>query len=101
MTQEIVQEEMPFAMVRGEVVTAPPKDLYIPPEAMEVFLDTFEGPLIDELLKEQNTLIERAQPYVNDPSLVRNIISDGCEHAREVAEETMREVRQNMGLDWN
>ena len=60
-----------------------------------------KGPLIDELLKEQNTLIERAQPYVNDPSLVRNIISDGCEHAREVAEETMREVRQNMGLDWN
>ena len=57
--------------------------------------------MIDALLKEQNTLRERAEPYVNDPSLVRNIISDGCERAREVAEETMREVRENMGLDWN
>jgi segregation and condensation protein A len=39
------QEEMPFAIVRGEAVNEPPKDLYIPPEAMEVFLDAFEGPL--------------------------------------------------------
>lgn len=56
MTQEILQEEMPFAMVRGEVVTAPPKDLYIPPEAMEVFLDTFEGPLdlLLYLIRKQN-----------------------------------------------
>ena len=56
MTQEIIQEEMPFAMVRGEVVTTPPKDLYIPPEAMEVFLDTFEGPLdlLLYLIRKQN-----------------------------------------------
>lgn len=55
-------------------------------------------PLIDELLKEQKTLRERAEPYVNDPTLVSNIIADGCEHAREVAEETMQEVRENIGL---
>ena len=56
MVEEIIQEEMPFAMVRGEVVTAPPKDLYIPPEAMEVFLDTFEGPLdlLLYLIRKQN-----------------------------------------------
>lgn len=56
MTQESIQKEMPFAMVRGEVVTAPPKDLYIPPEAMEVFLDTFEGPLdlLLYLIRKQN-----------------------------------------------
>jgi len=56
MTQESIQEEMPFAMVRGEVVTGPPKDLYIPPEAMEVFLDTFEGPLdlLLYLIRKQN-----------------------------------------------
>lgn len=56
MTQENVQEEMPFAMVRGEVVTEPPKDLYIPPEAMEVFLETFEGPLdlLLYLIRKQN-----------------------------------------------
>jgi len=39
------QSEMPFAMVRGEAVTELPKDLYIPPQALEVFLDAFEGPL--------------------------------------------------------
>lgn len=56
MTTEIIQEEMPFAMVRGEVFTTPPKDLYIPPEAMEVFLDTFEGPLdlLLYLIRKQN-----------------------------------------------
>ena len=55
-------------------------------------------PLIDELLKEQAMLRERAEPYVNDPTLVNNIIADGCERAREVAEETMQEVRENIGL---
>jgi len=56
MTQEIIQQEMPFAIVRGEAVTEPPKDLYIPPEAMEVFLDTFEGPLdlLLYLIRKQN-----------------------------------------------
>ena len=50
------QEEMPFAIVRGEAVTQLPKDLYIPPEALEVFLDTFEGPLdlLLYLIKRQN-----------------------------------------------
>ena len=36
---------MPFAMVHGEPVTQLPKDLYIPPQALEVFLEAFEGPL--------------------------------------------------------
>src|SRR6185436_18542246 len=39
------QVEMPFALVNGEPVTQLPKDLYIPPDALEVFLDAFEGPL--------------------------------------------------------
>jgi len=39
------QGEMPFAMVRGEAVTELPKDLYIPPKALGVFLDAFEGPM--------------------------------------------------------
>ena len=39
------QVEMPFAMVHGEPVTQLPKDLYIPPQALEVFLEAFEGPL--------------------------------------------------------
>ncbi len=50
------QEEMPFAMVQGEAITTLPKDLYIPPEALEVFLEAFEGPLdlLLYLIRRQN-----------------------------------------------
>jgi tryptophanyl-tRNA synthetase len=41
---------------------------------------------------------ERAQIYLDDPTLVKNIIADGCEKARRMAVETMREVREAMGL---
>ena len=45
METQPTQAEMPFAIVHGEAVTQLPHDLYIPPDALEVFLDTFEGPL--------------------------------------------------------
>ncbi|MBW9259248.1 MAG: segregation/condensation protein A [Candidatus Thiodiazotropha sp. (ex. Lucinisca nassula)] len=50
------QEEMPFAMVMGEPLATPPTDLYIPPDALEVFLDAFEGPLdlLLYLIRRQN-----------------------------------------------
>jgi tryptophanyl-tRNA synthetase len=44
---------------------------------------------------------ERAQIYLDDPSLVRNIVADGCEKARKLAQETMRDVREAMGLDYS
>lgn len=51
-----MQEEMPFAVVMGKEVTELPKDLYIPPEALEVFLEAFEGPLdlLLYMIKRQN-----------------------------------------------
>ena len=51
-----LQGEMPFAMVMGQAVTEFPKDLYIPPQALEVFLEAFEGPLdlLLYLIKRQN-----------------------------------------------
>jgi len=51
-----LQEEMPFAIVMGNRMTAPPKDLYIPPDALEVILEAFEGPLdlLLYLIKRQN-----------------------------------------------
>lgn len=54
--EQAQQNEMPFAMVQGEPVTVPPQDLYIPPDALEVFLDAFEGPLdlLLYLIKRQN-----------------------------------------------
>jgi segregation and condensation protein A len=50
------QGEMPFAVVMGQAVTELPKDLYIPPRALEVFLEAFEGPLdlLLYLIKRQN-----------------------------------------------
>ena len=50
------QSEMPFAIVQGAPLTELPKDLYIPPQALEVFLEAFEGPLdlLLYLIKRQN-----------------------------------------------
>lgn len=55
-TQRPEQGEMPFAIVHGKQITELPKDLYIPPEALEVFLEAFEGPLdlLLYLIKRQN-----------------------------------------------
>jgi segregation and condensation protein A len=50
------QAEMPFAIVQGQPYTQVPKDLYIPPDALEVFLEAFEGPLdlLLYLIRRQN-----------------------------------------------
>ncbi len=58
-------------------------------------------PVIDGILREQAPMRERAQGYLDDPTLVRNIIADGCEKARELARETMRDVRESMGLEYH
>ena len=54
--QTPAQSEMPFAVVDGEPVTALPQDLYIPPYALQVFLEAFEGPLdlLLYLIRRQN-----------------------------------------------
>jgi tryptophanyl-tRNA synthetase len=57
-------------------------------------------PVIDGILKEQEPMRERAQQYLDDPSLVRAIVADGCEKARKLAQETMRDVREAMGLSY-
>lgn len=50
------QVEMPFAVVNGEPITQLPRDLYIPPQALEIFLEAFEGPLdlLLYLIRRQN-----------------------------------------------
>jgi len=55
-TARTEQGEMPFAIVQGSPVMELPKDLYIPPDALEVFLEAFEGPLdlLLYLIKRQN-----------------------------------------------
>ena len=55
-------------------------------------------PIIDAVLEEQKPMRERASAYIEDPTLVRNIIADGCEKARKLAQETLRDVKDVMGL---
>jgi tryptophanyl-tRNA synthetase len=55
-------------------------------------------PVIDAINRELQPMRERAQTYVDDPTLVKNIVADGCEKAKRLAAETMRDVREAMGL---
>jgi tryptophanyl-tRNA synthetase len=57
-------------------------------------------PLLESVLAEQEPMHERAQQYLDDPGLVRAIVADGCEKARKLAQETMRDVRETMGLSY-
>ena len=58
-------------------------------------------PVIDAVIAELAPMRERAAPFEEDPTLVKNILADGCERAREVAEDTMRTVRGAMGLNYS
>ncbi len=75
------QSEMPFAYVQGEAVTTLPKDLYIPPDALEVFLEAFEGPLdlLLYLIRRQNLdvldipIAEITRQYMDYIELMRDM----------------------------
>ena len=78
---QAAQDEMPFAIVHGERISVPPQDLYIPPDALEVFLDAFEGPLdlLLYLIKRQNLdiltlpVLKITQQYTDYISLMENM----------------------------
>ncbi len=57
-------------------------------------------PVIDAVLAELAPIQERARIYTEDPQTVRNILADGSERARDLARETMRDVREAMGLNY-
>ncbi len=57
-------------------------------------------PVIDGILREQQPMLERALPYVENPKLVREIIDHGTHRARQVAQATMVEVRTAIGLNY-
>ena len=58
-------------------------------------------PVIDAVVEELKPMRERTEKYLEDPTLVRSIIADGCEKARKLAQETLRDVRGAMGLDYS
>jgi tryptophanyl-tRNA synthetase len=57
-------------------------------------------PVIEAINVELKPIRERAAQYEEDPTLTRNIIQDGCEKASDLADETMRDVREAMGLNY-
>ena len=57
-------------------------------------------PVIDSINADLKPIRERAAQYEEDPMLVRNIIQDGCEKASDLANDTMRDVREAMGLNY-
>lgn len=57
-------------------------------------------PVIEVVIKELKPIQERAAQYAEDPTLVKNIVAEGCEKARKLARETMRDVRDAMGLNY-
>ena len=57
-------------------------------------------PVIDAVKAELGSIHERAAEYEEDPSTVRNVIEQGCEEARDVARDTLAEVRDAMGLNY-
>ena len=75
------QEELPFALVQGQPITQVPKDLYIPPDALEVFLEAFEGPLdlLLYLIRRQNLdildipIAEITRKYMDYIELLREL----------------------------
>lgn len=75
------QQEMPFAIVQGQVMTQLPLDLYIPPDALEVILEQFEGPLdlLLYLIRKQNldilsiNVFEITQQYMEYVELMKTV----------------------------
>jgi len=57
-------------------------------------------PVIEAINAELGPIRERAQVYLDDPTLVRNVLADGCDRARKLAIETMRDVREAIGLHY-
>lgn len=58
-------------------------------------------PVIEAVLEELKPIQERAAQYAEDPTLVKNVVAEGCERARKLARETMRDVREAMGLNYS
>ena len=79
--QVAAQGEMPFALIQGEPLTVIPQDLYIPPNALEVILEAFEGPLdlLLYLIKRQNIdileipLEDTTRQYMQYIDLMQNL----------------------------
>ena len=57
-------------------------------------------PVVDSILKELKPIQERALHYIDSPDLVKSVVAEGCEKARKIARDTMRDVREVMGVNF-
>ena len=99
------QGEFPFAIVHGEPLTQPPQDLYIPPDALRIFLDAFEGPLdlLLYLIRRQNLDILNINVVDIIDQYIRYIDLLGTMHIELAAEylvmaATLAEIKSRMLL---
>ena len=60
-----------------------------------------KGPVIEGVLQELKPIQARAAQYAEDPMMIKNVVAEGCERARKLARDTMREVRDAMGLGYS
>ena len=86
-----------------QVYSASPTQEWVVKGCMSAGIGCIEckQPVIDAIVKEQEPMHERAQQYLDDPSLVRAIVADGNDTARKLAQDTMRDVREAMGLAYS
>ena len=57
-------------------------------------------PVVNSVLKELKPIQERALHYIDSPDLVKSVVAEGCEKARKIARDTMRDVREVMGVSF-
>src|SRR6187455_2812553 len=100
------QAEMPFAVVDGEPVTQLPKDLYIPPDALQVFLEAFEGPLdlLLYLIRRQNLdildipIAEITRQYMSYIDELHRVDRDTFPASAELVERRVVRLQPNVSL---
>jgi len=70
-------------------------------KAAEIGCIECKQPVIEAIQKELKPMQEKANHYIESPDLVKSVVAEGCEKARKVARDTMREVREAMGINFS
>jgi tryptophanyl-tRNA synthetase len=85
-----------------QVYSPPPVQEWVKTECTRAGIGCLEckQPVIDAIIEEQQPMLARAEPFVSNPRLVRDIVDAGTQRARATAQDTMRDVREAMGLNY-
>ena len=85
-----------------QVYSDPPTQAWVQKGCQSAGIGCLEckQPVIDAIVAEQQPMLERAEPFLKNPKIVREIVDNGTKKAQQTASETMREVREAMGLSY-